>query len=84
MGTKSDVSPVSPMVAGADIFGAPTVLVLAYDEGVSDGYGCFDAGLFSMCLCLAAQVRGWPPARAPASLPLTCCAGDPGDEKRSS
>ena len=49
---------VSPMIAAADIFGAPTVLVLTYDEGFSDSYGCFDAGLFSMCITLAAHSRG--------------------------
>jgi nitroreductase len=58
MGIKPTGPPVSPMVAGAEIFGAPTVLVLAFDEGVSDAYGCFDAGLFSMCICLAAHARG--------------------------
>jgi nitroreductase len=50
--------PLSPMVAGANIFAAPTVLVLAFDHGVSDHYGVFDAGLFAMALCLAAQSRG--------------------------
>jgi nitroreductase len=61
IGTKPSApsaAPVSPMVAGAEIFGAPTVLVLTFDQGVSDVYGCFDAGLFSMCLCLAAESRG--------------------------
>jgi nitroreductase len=58
MGNVQAAPPVSPMIAGAEIFGAPTVLVLAFDEGVSDAYGCFDAGLLSMCICLAAQSRG--------------------------
>lgn len=58
LGAKPSAPPVAPMVAGAEIFGAPTVLVLTFDEGVSDAYGCFDAGLFSMCICLAAQSRG--------------------------
>ncbi len=58
VGTAPAALFVSPMVAGADIFGAPTVLVLTFDQGVSDAYGCFDAGLLSMCLCLAAQARG--------------------------
>ncbi len=49
---------VSPMVAGAALFGAPTVLVLAFDRGVSDHYGCFDGGLFTMAVCLAAESRG--------------------------
>lgn len=58
MGIQPADPPVSPMVAGAAIFGAPTLLVLAFEEGVSEAYGCFDAGLFSMAICLAAQARG--------------------------
>lgn len=58
MGIKPADPPVSPMVAGAAIFGASTLLVLTFEEGVSDAYGCFDAGLFSMAFCLAAQARG--------------------------
>jgi nitroreductase len=58
LGTRPSSPQVSPMVAGAEIFGAPTVLMMTFDEGVSDGYGCFDAGLLSMCICLAAQARG--------------------------
>ena len=58
MGVEPADPPVSPMVAGAALFGAPTVLVLAFDRGVSDHYGCFDGGLFSMALCLAAESRG--------------------------
>jgi nitroreductase len=58
MGATPADPPVSPMVAGAAIFGAPTLLVLAFEEGVSEAYGCFDAGLFAMSVCLAAQARG--------------------------
>ena len=58
MGVKPADPPVSPMVAGAAIFGAPTVLVLAFDRGVSDHYGCYDGGLFTMAVCLAAESRG--------------------------
>ncbi len=58
LGIKPADPPISPMVAGAAIFGAPTLLVLAFEEGVSDAYGCFDAGLFAMAVCLAAQARG--------------------------
>jgi nitroreductase len=58
MGIQPADPPVSPMVAGAAIFGAPTLLVLTFEEGVSDAYGCFDAGLFAMAVCLAAQSRG--------------------------
>jgi nitroreductase len=57
-GIQPSGPPANPGVAMAEIFGAPTVLALAFDEGVSDGYGCFDAGLFSMCICLAAHSRG--------------------------
>jgi nitroreductase len=56
--TSPPASPVNPAVAGAEIFGAPAALVLTFDKRVSDGYGCFDAGLFAMALCLAAQARG--------------------------
>jgi nitroreductase len=58
MGIQPAEPPISPMVAGAAIFGAPTLLVLAFEEGVSEAYGCFDAGLFAMAVCLAAQTRG--------------------------
>jgi nitroreductase len=58
LGIEPADPPVSPMVAGAALFGAPTVLVLAFDRGVSDHYGCFDGGLFSMAVCLAAECRG--------------------------
>jgi nitroreductase len=46
------------MVAGAAIFDAPTVLVLTFEEGVTEVYGCFDAGAFAMAIALAAQSRG--------------------------
>ena len=58
MGVAPASPPVPPGVAMAEIFGAPTVLALAFEEGVSDAYGCFDAGLLSMCICLSAHVRG--------------------------
>jgi nitroreductase len=58
MGLQPSGPPANPGVAMAEIFGAPTVLALAFDEGVSYSYGCFDAGLFSMCICLAAHTRG--------------------------
>jgi len=58
LGIKPAEPPVNPTVAGAEIFGAPAALVLTFDKRVSDGYGCFDAGLFAMALCLAAQARG--------------------------
>jgi nitroreductase len=58
LGIEPADPPISPMVTGAAIFGAPTLLVLTFEEGVSDAYGCFDAGLFAMAICLAAQARG--------------------------
>lgn len=58
LGIQPVEPPVPPMVAGAQIFGAPTVLVLAFDEGFSDWFGCFDGGLFSMAIALAAHARG--------------------------
>lgn len=58
LGIEQPEPPVSPMVAGAQIFGAPTVLVLTFDEGFSDWFGCFDGGLLAMCIALAAQARG--------------------------
>lgn len=58
LGVAAAQPPVSPGVAMADIFGAPVALVLTFDERVSLGYGCFEAGLFAMALCLAAQARG--------------------------
>ena len=58
LGTPRPDPPVSPMVAGAEIFGAPTVLVLTFEDGFTESYGCFDAGLFSMGIALAAHARG--------------------------
>jgi nitroreductase len=58
MGLQPAAPPANPGIAMAEIFGAPTVLALAFEEGVTESYGCFDAGLFSMCICLAAHTRG--------------------------
>lgn len=58
LGLRLGEPPVNPAVTMADIFGAPLALVLTFDERVSPGYGCFDAGLFAMALCLAAHARG--------------------------
>jgi nitroreductase len=58
MGVQQPDPPVSPMIAGTEIFGAPTVLALTFDDGFTDSYGCFDAGAFSMCIALAAHARG--------------------------
>jgi nitroreductase len=58
MGIQPPATPVNPGVAMSAIFGAPTVLVLAFDKDQFVPYGCFDAGLFSMAITLAAQARG--------------------------
>jgi nitroreductase len=58
MGIKPADPPVAPMVAAASIFGAPALLVLTFEEGVTEAYGCFDAGLFAMAFTLAAESRG--------------------------
>ena len=58
MGVKQPQPPISPLVAGAQIFGAPIVLALAFDKALFVPYGCFDAGLLTMSITLAAQARG--------------------------
>ena len=50
--------PANPMVAGAEIFKAPVMLVLAFDKAISQYSGCFDAGILAMAITLAAQARG--------------------------
>ena len=57
-GVKPAAPPANPLVAGAAIFGAPIVLVLAFDKDLHLPYGCFDAGLFAMAITLSAQARG--------------------------
>lgn len=58
MGIKPQTPPVSPMVAGADVFGAPLLLILAMPREIGIPYGCFDAGLFAQSIALAAHARG--------------------------
>jgi nitroreductase len=58
MGVKPADPPASPMIAAASIFGAPILLVLTFEEGVTEAYGCFDAGLFAMAFTLEAEARG--------------------------
>jgi nitroreductase len=58
LGVDHATSSSNPMVAGPAIFGAPAVLMLGFDKDMSMGYGLFDAGLFSMNVCLSAQARG--------------------------
>jgi nitroreductase len=57
-GVQPQTPPVSPLVAMAEIFGAPVVMVLAMDKMIGMPYGCFDAGLFAQSIALAAHVRG--------------------------
>ena len=58
LGIQPPAQPVNPVVAGAEIFGAPQVLMLAFGKDVGMGYGAFDAGMFAMAITLAAQNRG--------------------------
>lgn len=58
MGIQPQDPPVPPMVAAADIFGAPLLLVLAFPKMIGVPYGCFDAGMLAQSIALAAHVRG--------------------------
>ena len=58
VGIQPPAVPVNPRVAGARIFGAPTVLVLAFDKAIGEHYACFDAALLAMSITLAAHARG--------------------------
>ena len=57
-GVQPPDPPVSPGVAMAEVFGASTLLVLAADKGIALPYGCFDAGLFTQSIALAAHEHG--------------------------
>jgi nitroreductase len=57
-GIEQPATPVNPMVAGAAIFGAPILLVLAFDKAIGIYNGCFDAGLLAMAITVAAHERG--------------------------
>lgn len=50
--------PVPPPVAGAALFGAPHLLVVATDKEASRPYACYNAGLLSQTIALAAHARG--------------------------
>jgi len=41
-----------------DFFGAPCLLLADVDTAIAPDYACFDAGLFTQTLCLAAHARG--------------------------
>lgn len=42
-----------------DLYGAPSLVLLAIDPEVEATYACFDAGLFAQTFCLAAEDRGF-------------------------
>ena len=42
----------------ADLFGAPCAVYLAVDQRLRPEYACYDAGLFTQTLCLAAHGKG--------------------------
>jgi nitroreductase len=58
MGLPLQVPPLPPMVAAAEVYGAPLLLVLAIPKDIGVPYGCFDAGLFAQSIALAAHARG--------------------------
>jgi nitroreductase len=58
LGIEPPAEPVPPMVAAAEIFGAPILLVLAFNKDIPLASGIFDGGLFAMAITLAAQARG--------------------------
>jgi nitroreductase len=41
-----------------EIYGAPCLLVLAADEMLEPRYACFDGGILTQTICLAAEDRG--------------------------
>lgn len=58
MGLPVTPPPANPMVAGAEIFKAPVMLVLAFDKAIAQYSGCFDAGILALAITLAAHERG--------------------------
>jgi nitroreductase len=54
-GVAPPANPVHPMVAAAEIFGAPIMLILAFDKDISFANGIFDGGLLAQSVCLAAH-----------------------------
>ncbi|OFW56272.1 MAG: hypothetical protein A2133_07520 [Actinobacteria bacterium RBG_16_64_13] len=49
---------VHPTVAVANLFGAPVLLILAFDKTIVPAYGGFDAGVLAQSIALAAHARG--------------------------
>jgi nitroreductase len=58
MGLPVTPPPANLMVAAAEIFKAPVMLVLAFDKAISQYSGCFDAGILALAITLAAHARG--------------------------
>jgi nitroreductase len=53
-----DCTPPATSRRVGDLFGAPCMLVLAIDECLPPTYACFDGGIITQSLCLAAYGRG--------------------------
>lgn len=49
---------VNPMAAAGGVFGAPALLILAFDKDISLANGIFDGGILAMAITVAAQERG--------------------------
>jgi nitroreductase len=58
MGLPLQVPPLPPMVAAAEVYGAPLLMVLAIPNDIGAPIGCFDAGLLAQSIALAAHARG--------------------------
>ena len=56
--TAADGEPGASPPDPYDFFGAPCLLFIDVDAGLAPDYACFDAGLFTQSLCLAAHDRG--------------------------
>jgi len=50
--------PAAAMARMADLFGAPCLLVLGFDDCLAEAYASFDTGSFVENVCLAAYDRG--------------------------
>jgi nitroreductase len=50
--------PAAALARMADLFGAPCLLVLGFDDCLAEAYASFDAGAFVQNVCLAAYDRG--------------------------
>ena len=57
-GAVSQDLSLSPSASGSELFGAPHVLAIATNKCTSRSYACFDAGLLTQTIALAAHARG--------------------------